>query len=245
MLQAVPSKALTFNHLTRRCLVIAAFWTCKFLKGVVSIHRPHSSSSSSVHVDSYPARSDVIHVLLSCSRGSSPIQRDSSALDCANRCACPHLLCRRRHRARNWGSRCLIPHQLLIPSKCSSILGLDLCQTCLSRLLRSKKDRTVLGSVDAAAAALPSSPSIGDRFSRKSSTDFGSSARSLVLMALHHPFLFLFLRQWPFPLLVQILQHPSDRPFPTWASLGATCPLAAAKRTTSSLSSWYVSSRDR
>ena len=54
--------SLSFNHLTRCRLVVAAFWSCNFLESVVSIHRPHRSSSSSVHDDSYPARSGVIRI---------------------------------------------------------------------------------------------------------------------------------------------------------------------------------------
>ena len=46
----------------------ATFWACNVLRGLVSIHRPDISSSSSVYVDSFPARRDVIRAPLSCYR---------------------------------------------------------------------------------------------------------------------------------------------------------------------------------
>ena len=86
-LNSEPS--LSFHHLTRRFLVATAIWTCNFFQG----RNQHSSAHTVplapvVLIDSYPASSDVIRVLLSCRRGPTQTQRESSALDCANGHAC-------------------------------------------------------------------------------------------------------------------------------------------------------------
>ena len=70
----------------------------------------HSSTSSSVHIEGYPAR---VHDFL-----RTQIQRRAfNRVDRANCCACFTLRCRRRYRACNWG------FSLLIPNMCSSIFG--------------------------------------------------------------------------------------------------------------------------
>ena len=52
----------------------------------VRVHSPHGSSSSSVHIEGYPAR---IHNLLLCRCNRAQIQRCAlNRVNCANRCAC-------------------------------------------------------------------------------------------------------------------------------------------------------------
>ena len=98
-----------------------------------------------------------------------------------------------------------------------------LCLICPSHHFPFQENLNVLDSVAVAIyQGSPSSPCIGDLFSRNSNTDFEFSVCSLVLMISHHLFLlflFNFLCQchWnSFPFLwknfvlstVRILQHP-------------------------------------
>ena len=125
-----------------------------------------------------------VHDLLLCHRGCTQIQRCAfNRVNRTNRCACFRLRCRRRHRARNWTSN------LLIPSKAPAS-----CLTCLSPRFPFQENSIVLDSV--AAVALPSNPSVDDLFSHIFNTDLESSARSLVLVTLHHIFLLLSLCHW-------------------------------------------------
>ena len=132
------------------------------------------------------------------------------------------------------------------PGKRTSILGLALHSSSLARLafdVFSLPRRMLLQWLCPAVLQLvtccPAIPAL----------NLGSSASSLVLMALHHPFLFLFLCQWdssPFPYRCDLAldRHCPLEPFRLRQAFMPRI-LLLPHRTTSSLSFWYVSSRDR
>ena len=186
--------------------------TWNFLTRIVRIQRPYGSSSSSIYIESYPAR---FHNFLLCQCSRVQIQRCAvNRVNCANCCACFCPWCRRCHRACCWT-------RLLIPHKCSGIFGFSflfhhLCLICPSHHFLFQENLSVLDSV---AVAVSSIPCIGDLFSQNSKTDFEFSVCALVLMISHHLFLFPFLCQCQYDSLrflwenfvlsiVRILQHP-------------------------------------